>query len=860
MALKDFLKDFARWFSSPLSGTKRRRDESNLNDHNEARQAPAVRAGQTSNANMDELKPSQRNGEPPAAGPAPSSLQDPAASNWQLTTEDPQKFTFDLADRVRELAPTRGAKTPQASAGRFLQQKLLVRDFDNPNSGAPQALLTGQRLGTVGLHPPPRPPLRGQELHQQQRHQQPDARAVIPPSAQFERYVTSHGAPTCNVGISGYQGTTPRQLFATPDATRRDFDKLRLGGDTPAARGGVVAASTATEGLGGASIGGGNSYYGAPAGGSTANGLACAAGPSSHASIGYRRPLSYMTPTRGQPVAPYQYQQRQQPQAVVPFHVSFTAHMGELGGVAKTQEDLKAMVKAFEARNLRREPVIRLREDGGFIPGDDDEETAKTSALTQDVRATVERLRTTLAATVRKVANDPRVTAAAGSRKAAQTALEATQAAAGAHTLAAIGLKMAAQEQALKQIHTQMEEETRRKLDALQAEQAVRREQQQQQHQRIREGFMLLQQQVLGREGRYKTAATAGSVPVALAASAAAARRDPRPAHGRGRASVSGVNLPPPPGDDVVDLLSSDDEAEEEEEEDADDVAEKDGQEDEEELDNGDPYGVEYGAYPGEHRGRGNPALAVATRAERSTWRRTMDADADPGELMVDFRPNAVLVIELSRAKLQCMNLNVWLNDEVINLYMLLLQMRDTRFRQTARTNSSPAPRCHFFNSFFYNKLFQDEGAYNYANVRRWTIPRQLINKMQPSSNVLELDRIIIPIHKGVHWTCAEIDLKARAVRYYDSLMGEDHALVRHLLTWVSDESADKCHQRWDTSKWSVEFPKDIPVQRNGCDCGVFSIMFADRRGAGLPFDFSQRDMGLLRIKVLHRVVQMRVD
>ncbi|GIL74565.1 hypothetical protein Vretifemale_4460 [Volvox reticuliferus] len=673
MALKDFFKDIARWFSSPLSGTKRRRDESNLNDHHEARKAPTVRAGQTSIAGMDELKPSQRNGEPPAAGPAPPSLQDPMASKWQLATENSQQFTFDVADRVRELAPTRGAKAPQASAGRFLQQAQTVRQFDSMKSDSPPAFLSGQRLGTGGVHPPPRPFPPVQELHQQRQQQPPEARAAVPSSDQFERYVTPGGATTNNVGISGYHGTTSRQLFATPDSTRRNFDNLRLGGNTPAARGGVAGASTGADRLDGASIGGGNSYHGAPAGGSTATATACAAGPSYHGPMGHKMPLSRMTPKRGQSGAPYQYHQQLPPQPMVPFHVSFMAHIRDLGGVAKTQEELKAMVQAFEARTFRRERAIPLREDGGYIPGDDeDEETAKTSALTQDVRATVERLRTTLAATVRKVANDPRVTAAAGSRKAAQTALEASQAAAGANTLAAIGLKMAAQEQALKQIHTQMEEETRRKLEALRAEQAVRREQQQQHHQRIREGFMLLQQQISGTAG---PSATAGSVPVAQAASAAAApalaaaRHAPGPAAGRGRAPAGTLKPPQPPDDDVVDLLSSDDEEEGEEEEEEDEVAEEDGQEDEDEFDNGDPYGVEYGAYPGEHRGRGNPALAVATRAERSTWRRTMDSNADPGEVMVDFRPNTVLVIELPRAKLQCMDLGVWLNDEVINLY-----------------------------------------------------------------------------------------------------------------------------------------------------------------------------------------------
>ncbi|PNH04266.1 Sentrin-specific protease 1 [Tetrabaena socialis] len=110
----------------------------------------------------------------------------------------------------------------------------------------------------------------------------------------------------------------------------------------------------------------------------------------------------------------------------------------------------------------------------------------------------------------------------------------------------------------------------------------------------------------------------------------------------------------------------------------------------------------------------------------------------------------------------------------------------------------------------------------------------------QASSSVLGLDRIVLPIHQGVHWTCAVVDIQGKAVRYYDSLMGEDAVLARHLLRWVEDESADKLKQRWDTSKWAIEFPKNIPRQRNGCDCGVFAIMFADRLGLGVPFDFDQ--------------------
>lgn len=41
---------------------------------------------------------------------------------------------------------------------------------------------------------------------------------------------------------------------------------------------------------------------------------------------------------------------------------------------------------------------------------------------------------------------------------------------------------------------------------------------------------------------------------------------------------------------------------------------------------------------------------------------------------------------------------------------------------------------------------------------------------MQLSETVLEVDRIIMPVHLGNHWTCAVIDLAAKELVYYDSM------------------------------------------------------------------------------------------
>lgn len=40
-----------------------------------------------------------------------------------------------------------------------------------------------------------------------------------------------------------------------------------------------------------------------------------------------------------------------------------------------------------------------------------------------------------------------------------------------------------------------------------------------------------------------------------------------------------------------------------------------------------------------------------------------------------------------------------------------------------------------------------------------------------PDMSILRLDRIFVPVHHGMHYTCAEVDLRAHELRYYDPLM-----------------------------------------------------------------------------------------
>lgn len=54
--------------------------------------------------------------------------------------------------------------------------------------------------------------------------------------------------------------------------------------------------------------------------------------------------------------------------------------------------------------------------------------------------------------------------------------------------------------------------------------------------------------------------------------------------------------------------------------------------------------------------------------------------------------------------------------------------------------------------------------------VRRWTLPKRLAAAGQASASILDCDRVVLPVHQGLHWVCAVIDLQRQRFIYYDSL------------------------------------------------------------------------------------------
>ncbi|EFJ20326.1 hypothetical protein SELMODRAFT_108622, partial [Selaginella moellendorffii] len=201
--------------------------------------------------------------------------------------------------------------------------------------------------------------------------------------------------------------------------------------------------------------------------------------------------------------------------------------------------------------------------------------------------------------------------------------------------------------------------------------------------------------------------------------------------------------------------------------------------------------------------------------------------------------------IEITGAVMECLRPGTWLNDEVINLYMELLKEREIR-------EPKKFLRCHFFNTFFYNKLFKDKEKYDYKAVRRWTTQKKL------GYSLLDCDKIFVPIHKDIHWCLAIINIRDQKFEYLDSLSGIDEDVLEVLSNYIADEAKDKLGKSIDVSGWGKEYPEDIPGQENGCDCGMFMIKYADfySRGSSLPF--TQGDMEYFRRRTVWEILRLK--
>lgn len=213
--------------------------------------------------------------------------------------------------------------------------------------------------------------------------------------------------------------------------------------------------------------------------------------------------------------------------------------------------------------------------------------------------------------------------------------------------------------------------------------------------------------------------------------------------------------------------------------------------------------------------------------------------------------------VTLTAADLALFRGDSWLNAEVMNSFVALINHRDSAARELGlvtagrdgeaqiRTSASTLPLSFMFGTFFFSRLSERTGSYDYDGVRRWGVKNNL--------RVNDVDLILVPVNiDNAHWVLVAIDVRDRSLHYYDSLRGEDRASVMPLLQrWLQDEvstrlGADVAEQ-WGIQNWPTVTESSWPLQTDGGSCGVFVLAAADCLSTGAPVSFTQADVPVLR-------------
>jgi len=204
--------------------------------------------------------------------------------------------------------------------------------------------------------------------------------------------------------------------------------------------------------------------------------------------------------------------------------------------------------------------------------------------------------------------------------------------------------------------------------------------------------------------------------------------------------------------------------------------------------------------------------------------------------------------INMTKTKITSLNKGTWLNDEVINYYLGILQERDNFLC----TKYSYRKKSYYFNSFFWTKLTENN-EFNFDHVKRWT----------KSFCIFDFDKVFIPINVvNAHWALIVIYISEKEICYYDSLVGTEGSKKQKvkliiILNYLEMEAAAK-EKSFSTNEWKLieTNVEQVPQQTNSYDCGMFMIYCADYISDDLPLLYKQSEMTDNRLKVFAAILR----
>lgn len=198
-----------------------------------------------------------------------------------------------------------------------------------------------------------------------------------------------------------------------------------------------------------------------------------------------------------------------------------------------------------------------------------------------------------------------------------------------------------------------------------------------------------------------------------------------------------------------------------------------------------------------------------------------------------------------------------WMNDEIMNSYISLINCQDNDIRKAraaglSSLNGVQVPtstrRTFCFNTYFFTRLWSPTMGYDYEGCMRWGVKLGLC--------VADVDLIVVPIYiRSVHWVLVVVDIDRRTFMFCDSfLMSDPFDAVGTIRRWLKDEVSHRLGtdalDKMGIDGWPVLQNEGVPKQKGGGSYGVFALLLADCMSWGLPALFGQHDMQALRLRL----------
>ena len=181
----------------------------------------------------------------------------------------------------------------------------------------------------------------------------------------------------------------------------------------------------------------------------------------------------------------------------------------------------------------------------------------------------------------------------------------------------------------------------------------------------------------------------------------------------------------------------------------------------------------------------------------------------------------------------------VWLNDDLMNLYLSLVEKRSLE---------TYGLRVKAMDTLFYTRL-------ETLSSRMDVVSRSL-----RKVDIFACDMLVIPIHLGQHWCMVVVNFNDMKLRYFDSMAlsskgvwTKNPEVVTRVKAFL--ESHYRLTKNLRKLDLGISFPTGIPQQENFSDCGVFALKFAEYSSRGAPFTFRQADMPNFRRRMAWELI-----